>query len=220
MQNISVIKIVLADDHAFLREGIAGYVERKSKDMEVVGQASNWKELMRVLRSNIQCDLALLDIMMPNGDGLNMVKNIRAEFPNIKLLMYSSLPEEEYALRFIKSGASGFISKADSIKNVLRFIRDAVKDKIVLSEKYKQTLAGIRANNSDPISPVENLTDREFQVLVQLGSGKSPSEVAELLHLSPRTVSTHRNNILRKMNWKNNAEMMFYVIKNGMADLN
>ena len=134
--------------------------------------------------------------------------------------MYSSLPEEEYALRFIKSGASGFISKADSIKNVLRFIRDAVKDKIVLSEKYKQTLAGIRANNSDPISPVENLTDREFQVLVQLGSGKSPSEVAELLHLSPRTVSTHRNNILRKMNWKNNAEMMFYVIKNGMADLN
>ena len=214
MQNISVIKIVLADDHAFLREGIAGYVERKSKDMEVVGQASNWKELMRVLRSNIQCDLALLDIMMPNGDGLNMVKNIRAEFPNIKLLMYSSLPEEEYALRFIKSGASGFISKADSIKNVLRFIRDAVKDKIVLSEKYKQTLAGIRANNSDPISPVENLTDREFQVLVQLGSGKSPSEVAELLHLSPRTVSTHRNNILRKMNWKNNAEMMFYVIKN------
>ncbi len=212
------IKVVVADDHAILRDGLINYIEKKSDTIEIVGQASDWKELMSLLRSNIPCDLALLDIKMPEGDGLSIVEDIKVEFPDIRVLMMSSFSEEEYALRFINAGASGFISKVDSIRNVIDSIHDVVRGRIVLSEDLRQKLTLERINNVNTSSDIEGLSNREFQVMVQLGTGQSISEVAELLHLSPRTVHTHRYNILKKMSWRNNAEMMFYVIKKGLVD--
>lgn len=213
-----MIKVVFADDHAVLREGIARYIEKKSDGIELVGQAADWKELMELLRSNSQCDVALLDITMPGGDGLDVVKTIRTEFSHIKILMLSALPENEYALRFINAGASGYISKAGSIKNIISSIRNAAEGKIVLSESLKQNLALAKLQKRELYASLEGLTDREFQVLVQLGAGKSPSEVASLLYLSPKTVSTHRNNIMRKMNWKHNGELIFYAIQKGLVN--
>ena len=212
------IKVVVADDHAILRDGLVNYIEKKSDTIEIIGQASDWKELISLLRSDISCDLALLDIKMPGGDGLSIVEDIRVEFPDIKILMMSSFPEEEYALRFISAGASGFFSKSDSIRNVIQSIQDVLMGRLVLSEDLREKLTLERINKVNAFSDVEGLSNREFQVMVQLGSGQSISEVAELLHLSPRTVHTHRNNILRKMSWRNNAEMMFYVIKKGLVD--
>lgn len=212
------IKIIVADDHAILRDGLINYIEKKSDTIEIVGQASDWKELMSLLRSDIPCDLALLDIKMPGGDGLSIVEDIKVEFPDIRVLMMSSFSEEEYALRFINAGASGFISKVDSIRNVIQSIYDVVRGRIVLSEDLRQKLTLERINKVNTSSDIEGLSNREFQVMVQLGTGQSISEVAELLHLSPRTVHTHRYNILKKMSWRNNAEMMFYVIKKGLVD--
>ncbi|MEK9629942.1 MAG: response regulator transcription factor [Nitrospinota bacterium] len=212
------IKVIVADDHAILRDGLVNYIEKKSDSIEVVGQASDWKELMSLLRSDISCDLALLDIKMPGGDGLSIVEDIKVELPDIKILMMSSFPEEEYALRFINAGASGFISKVESIRNVIESIHDVLMGRLVLSEDLRERLTLERINKVNAFSNVEGLSNREFQVMVQLGSGQSISEVAELLHLSPRTVHTHRNNILRKMSWRNNAELMFFVIKKGLVD--
>jgi len=212
------IKVVVADDHAVLRDGLISYIERKSDNIEIVGQASDWKEVMCLLRSNIPCDLALLDIKMPGGDGLSMVEDIKIEFPDIKVLMISSFSEEEYALRFINAGASGFISKVNSLRNVIQSIHDVVRGRIVLSEGLMQKLTLERINKVNTYSDIEGLSNREFQVMVQLGGGQSIAEVAKLLHLSPRTVHSHRYNILRKMSWRNNAELMFYVIKKGLVD--
>ena len=212
------IKVIVADDHAILRDGLVNYIEKNSDNIEIVGQASDWKELMILLRSGISCDLALLDIKMPGGDGLSIVEDIKVEFPDIKILMMSSFPEEEYALRFINAGASGFISKVESIRNVIESIHDVLIGRLVLSEDLRERLTLERINKVNAFSDVEGLSNREFQVMVQLGSGQSISEVAELLHLSPRTVHTHRNNILRKMSWRNNAELMFFVIKKGLVD--
>jgi two-component system, NarL family, invasion response regulator UvrY len=212
------IKVVVADDHVLLRDGLISYIEKKSDNIQIVGQASDWKELMSLLRSNIPCDLALLDIKMPGGDGLSVVEDIKVEYPDIRVLMMSSFSEEEYALRFINAGASGFISKVDSMRNVIQSIHDVVRGNIVLSEELKQKLTLDRINKVSSYSDIEALSNREFQVMVQLGGGQSISDVAELLHLSPRTVHTHRNNILRKMSWRNNAELMFYVIKKGLVD--
>ena len=212
------IKVIVADDHAILRDGLVNYIEKKSDTIEIIGQASDWKELISLLRSDISCDLALLDIKMPGGDGLSIVEDIKVEFPDIKILMMSSFPEEEYALRFINAGASGFISKVESIRNVIESIHDVLMGRLVLSEDLRERLTLERINRVNALSDVEGLSNREFQVMVQLGSGQSISEVAELLHLSPRTVHTHRNNILRKMSWRNNAELMFFVIKKGLVD--
>lgn len=212
------IKVIVADDHAILRDGLVNYIEKKSDTIEIVGQASDWKEVMILLRSGILFDLALLDIKMPGGDGLSIVEDIKVEFPDTKVLMMSSFPEEEYALRFINAGASGFISKVESIRNVIESIHDVLMGRLVLSEDLRERLTLERINKVNSFSDVEGLSNREFQVMVQLGSGQSISEVAELLHLSPRTVHTHRNNILRKMSWRNNAELMFFVIKKGLVD--
>ena len=211
------IKVVLADDHAVLREGIVRYIEKHSDFIEFIGETSDWKGLMKLLRSKIHCDVALLDIMMPGGDGLDAVKNILSEFPDIKVLMISAHSEKDYAMRFINAGASGFISKVGSIKEIIPAIRDVAEGKIVLSESLKKEMALKKTRKRESSSSLEGLTDREFQVLVQLGSGKSPSEVAKFLHLSPKTVSTHRNNIIKKMNWKHNGELIFYAIQKGLV---
>ena len=217
MDNERKIKVILADDHAVLREGISRYIEKKSDNIEVVGEAADWHELIQLLRSKTRADVALLDITMPGGDGLNSVKNIRAEFPDLKIIMLSGLPEGEYAPRFLKAGASGYISKVDSLKTIIPAIKDVAKGGIAISQDLKQRLALDKLQIGKKPFALEALTDREFQVLVQLGSGKSPSEVAKLLHLSSKTISTHRNSIMRKMDWKHNGEMIFYAIKKGLV---
>lgn len=210
------VKVVMAEDHAILRESLAHYIEKKADQIELTGLAMDWRDVANLLESGVKCDVALLDIMMPGGDGLNMVQIIRAKFPNVKILIFSSLSEEEYAFRFIKAGASGFVSKVDSPKKIIQSILSVADGEIIISEDLRKKLSLERIMNVETVSELEILTEREFQVMVQLGAGKSQSEVAGLLNLSPRTVNTHRNNILRKMNWRNNAEMMFYVIKKNL----
>lgn len=211
------IKIVLADEHPVLRMGMASYIKRHNSEIKLLGEASSWDSLLSLLKKEEECDIVLLDVMIPGGDGLNMVKNCKLQFPNLKFLIVSSCPEEEYAVRFINAGASGYVSKSSSLKDIVDAVSEVSNGEIVISNYLMKRLAfeKLQVNNLEA-NPCD-LTDREFQVMCQMAAGKSPFEVAELLNLSPKTVSTHRNNILRKMNWQNNAQLMFYAMKKGLV---
>ena len=150
------IKIVIAEDHAVLRESLADYIQRKADRIDLVGLAIDWRDVLSLLESNIQCDVALLDILMPGGDGLNMVENFQARFPEVKILIFSSLPEEEYAFRFLNAGASGFISKVESIKKVIQSIYDVAEGEIIISDRLGKKLC------LEKINKVENYGNNPF----------------------------------------------------------
>jgi len=205
------MRVLIADDHSIVRRGVREILEEALHSLEVY-EASSAAETLKVIREDV-FDIVLLDISFPDGSGLDVLRQIRDFSPQIRVLLLSMYPEEQYAQRALRLGAVGYLTK-DSAPNELV----AAIQKVAVGGKYiTQALAERLADEIGKEvrkSPLETLSNREFQVLTRLGAGRSIHEIAVELSLSPKTVSTYRSRLLEKLNLKSEADIIRYVIEN------
>ena len=211
-----MIRILIADDHAIVRQGLARILEKSGK-MKIVAEYDNGADALDWLRKH-NCDVALIDISMPGLDGIDLLKHLQKEKPKLPVLILSIYAEDQYAVRLIKAGASGYLTKGCAPAVVVEAVNCVVNDK----RKYiSPTVAGLLASEvsaPDGKLPHETLSDREFQIFLQLASAKAVAEIAKTLSLSAKTVSTYRARIMGKMRLSNNQELMRYAIDNHLAE--
>lgn len=210
-----MIKIFIADDHQLIREGFKKIID-KEVDMTVVGEAQNSAEVHAFL-SNEECDVVVLDINMPGKSGLDLLAELKDMNLKSKILILSMHPEDRFAVRALKLGASGYITKESAPDELIKAIQ-----KIHHRGKYiSQTLAEKLASNLNEDrdkAPHEKLSEREYQVLCLIGMGKTIQTISKELYLSLSTVHTYRNRVLEKMDMSSNAELIHYAIKNNLVD--
>jgi DNA-binding NarL/FixJ family response regulator len=209
------MKILIADDHTVFREGLK-CIFAEAADIAEIGEASNAQQLLERVAEK-RWDMVLLDISMPGKSGLEVLKEIKQISPRLAVLVLSMHPERQFAVRVIKAGAAGYLTKGAAAKELLHAIRKVYRDGKYISDSAAEHLAMAVGQKTDRALH-ESLSDREFEVLRMIGAGKTVSEIAEELSLSVKTVSTYRTHILEKMNLKNNAELMLYVITNGLFE--
>lgn len=209
------IRILIADDHEIVRAGFAQFIADQG-DMKVTGEASTGDEVIALIRRE-QFDVVLLDISMPHKNGIDCLRVIRQINPTLPVLMLSGYPEEHYAVNLLRSGASGYISKTAPPEELMRAIRVVARGKRYLSETAADLVSAELAHPTDK-KLHETLSEREFQIFRKLAAGQSPTEIAEELHLSVKTVSTYRARVLEKMHLKTNADLTYYAIKNSLLD--
>ncbi len=209
-----MIKVLIVEDHPIVRQGLRKILEEQP-DMKVAREARNWQQAIDFARK-VDCDLVLLDLDLPGKSGLEILKMLKDSRPKLPVLMLSVHPEEQFALRVLKAGASGYLTKASSPENLVRAVRRASQGKQYITRTLSEILASeLRTQFED--HPHEKLSDREFQVARLIGSGKTVSEIAEELRLSVKTISTYRARIMEKMEMKSNAELMRYAILNKLV---
>lgn len=212
---ITNIRVILADDHAVVRKGIR-QILGDCEQIEVIGEASNADELLAIMRTQ-SCDVVVLDIAMPGKNGIDALKVIKKEWPSVRILMLSMYPEDQFALRALRAGASGYLTKLSSPEKVVEAVRRIASGRKYITEELAESLAD--GFGLDPDVPLHNsLSDREFQTLRLIASGKTLSNIAEILCISPKTVSVYRARILDKMNLKNNAELTRYAIEANLTE--
>jgi DNA-binding NarL/FixJ family response regulator len=209
-----VIRIVVADDHTIVREGLKQILASAS-DLEVVGEASDGHEVMSRVR-DLDFDLLLLDMSMPGKSGIELIKQIHAERPKLRILILSMHEEQQYAVRAIRAGASGYLTKESASRQLVEAIRKIAAGGAFISAEVAQQLAlGAMPGATGPLHAA--LSDREYQVFMLIAEGKSISDIAEQLNLSVKTVSTHKANVLQKMNMTTTGELIRYAITNGLV---
>jgi DNA-binding NarL/FixJ family response regulator len=210
-----MIKILIADDHAIVRKGLKQILSETS-DMVVAGEAADGRQCLElVLKNNL--DLVLLDIAMPGRGGMDILKELKHEKPKLPILMLSMYPEEQYAVRALKAGASGYLTKESAPEELISAIRKVSRGGKYVSSSLAEKLAVYLETDAE--KPVhETLSDREYQVMLMIASGKTVKQIAEELSLSVKTISTYRTRTLIKMGMKNNAEITYYAIKNELVD--
>ncbi|MBS4029352.1 MAG: response regulator transcription factor [Ignavibacteriales bacterium] len=210
-----MIRIFIADDHAVVRQGIKQIIEEQ-RDMLVIGEAKNAQETLDFLHKKI-ADVVILDISMPGKTGLEILKDLKHLSKNLHVLVLSMYPEEQFATRAIKSGASGYMTKESAPEELVRAIRRVYSGgKYVSAALAEKLIFDFETDQTKP--PHELLSDREFQVLCLMGMGKTASEIAKEISLSVKTISTYRSRILEKMKMKSNAELTRYSIKNKLVE--
>ncbi len=210
------MKILIADDHALFREGLKQILQDNFEGA-VLDQASNGYEVLDKISGN-DYDLLLLDIAMPGISGLDVLKQLRIIRPKLHALVLSMYPEGQYAVRAIRAGASGYLTKRSASDELIEAINKVLKGGIYVTAAIAEKLMiDFRPDTGKP--PHELLSDREFQIFCMIASGKTVSTIAEELNLSVKTVSTHRVHILEKMNMKNSAELTNYAIKYQVINL-
>jgi two-component system, NarL family, invasion response regulator UvrY len=210
-----MIRVLIADDHSILRRGLAQIIAETS-DMQVCGEAESGAQAVRLAREQ-PVDVVLLDITMPDRNGLDTLKQLKKEKPKLAVLMLSMHPEETYALRAIKAGASGYLNKASAPALLVTAIRQVASGRRYISPKVAEELAGTIADGSDR-APHETLSDREYETMRLIASGKTLTEIASEMSLSVKTVSVYRARLLQKMKLKNNSELTHYALKNQLVD--
>jgi DNA-binding NarL/FixJ family response regulator len=210
-----VIRLLLADDHALVREGLKRILAAAS-DIEVVGEAANGDETLALVKQH-DFDLALVDLSMPGLSGLDLVKRLRLERPKLRILVLSMHGESQYAARALKAGASGYLTKDAAAAQLLGAIRKIAGGGVHISETAAAQLLGAGAPAGDA-PPHTALSDREFEVFRQLVAGRSITEIAEALHLSVKTISTHKARILEKMAMASTAELVRYAVEHCLLD--
>ena len=210
-----MINIIVADDHPLIRQGLRK-VATATGEIAVGDEASTSAELINKLRKN-PYDVVVLDISMPGKSGLEVIKEIKQEFPKAAVLVLSGYPEEQYALRALRSGASGYLTKETAVNELIGAVKKVASGGKYVSASMAEELAFAVQDDSDRALH-EKLSNREYQVMCMIASGKTLKEVAEELFLSVKTVGTHRSRILTKMNMKNNAELIYYAVKNGLVE--
>lgn len=209
-----MIQVVICDDHAVLRRGIRDTLA-EATDMRVIGEAAGYTELRDTLRQ-AACQVLLLDINMPGRNGLEVLASVRESYPEIKVLMVSMYPEDQYALRCLKAGAHGYANKAGDPLELVRAVRTVHQGRKYLTPEVAQMLADSLAQPT-PEVPHEALSEREMQTLQKIASGKRLTDIAEELMLSPKTVSVYRARVLEKLQLSNNAELTVYAIRNSLV---
>jgi len=209
-----VIKILVVDDHAIVREGLKQILVETS-DIVVAGEASDGNQALNQVRKG-DYDLVLLDIAMPGMSGLEVLKQLKSERPDLPVLMLSMYPEEQYAVRTLKAGASGYLTKQSAPDELIAAIRKVCMGGKYVTSSLAENLAFYLEMDSDRPAH-ELLSDREYQVMLMIGSGKRVKEIADELSLSVKTISTNRSRALRKMGMKTNAELTYYAIKHDLV---
>ncbi|HAV22560.1 MAG: hypothetical protein A2X67_00960 [Ignavibacteria bacterium GWA2_55_11] len=211
-----MIRVILADDHTIVRSGLLRILADET-DIKVVGEASNATDLF-VLLERVPADVLLLDVNMPGRSGIDILGDLRTRFERLRVLMLSMHPEDSLAVRALKGGAFGYLTKNADPEQVVRAIRTVHAGRKYVTESLAQLLAGMTAEKTKSDLPHHDLSAREFEVMCLLGGGKSVSEVADLLSLSTPTVSTYRSRILQKMGMRSNAEIMRYVLEHHLIE--
>ncbi len=210
-----MLRVVVVDDHPVVREGFKRIIA-DSPGLSVAGEASDGSEALQVV-GNTPCDVVVLDISMPNKNGMDVLKQLRTESPRLPVLVLSMHSEDQYAIRVLKAGASGYLMKDAAPAQLVQAIRKVTRGGKYVSPTLAEKLA--TELDGDAQKPLhETLSDREYQVLCLLASGKTGTEIANDLALSIKTISTYRSRILEKLKMKNNAEITRYAIKEGLVD--
>lgn len=209
-----MIRILIVDDHAIVRHGLKQIVE-ESGEMRVVAEAGCGSDALRKIR-NTDCDVVLLDISMPDMSGIDVLKQIHAEKPQLPILILSIYPEDQYAVRLIKAGAAGYLTKESAPQEVVKAIHRVASGKKYINPTVAEILAD-ELGTSDKKLSHQTLSDREYQIFLLLASAETVSEIADNLALSVKTVSTYRTRVLEKMRLHNNAELMRYAIDNHLT---
>jgi DNA-binding NarL/FixJ family response regulator len=210
-----VIRVLIADDHAIVRRGVRQILEETS-DIEVTGEAASASELWPKVREG-RCDAVVLDVNLPGRSGLELLGDIKRERPELPVLILTVHSEDQYAVRALKAGASGFLTKESAPEKLVDAVRKIAQGRRFITPEVADKLASSVARGEQG-PPHEALSDREFQILKMIASGKTVSQIGRELALSVKTISTHRTRILKKMNLKTNSELTHYAIRNGLVE--
>ena len=204
-------RVLIADDHKIVRDGLKRILA-SAADLEVAGEAASGDEALALVRAN-DYDIAMIDMSMPGISGIALVKRLKAEKPRMKLLVLSMHGEHQYAARALKAGASGYLTKDSAADQLLGALRKIAAGGVHISDAAASALVASPAQSSH-----ESLSDREFEVMRLLVEGLGPSEIGERLHLSVKTVSTHKTRILEKLGVGSTAELVRYALENKLID--
>jgi two-component system, NarL family, invasion response regulator UvrY len=209
------MRILIADDHPIFRAGVKEIL-LKEKDVESIGEANTGHKVLELARKR-RWDVVLLDLTMPGKDGLEALQELRRERPALPILVLSAHPEDQLALRLLRSGAAGYLTKDKAPEVLLTAIRKVLRGEKYISESLAEKIALDTVSGATE-SLHETLSQREYQVMIMLAAGKTAKEIAKQLFLSIRTVSTYRARVLEKMKMKTNAELIRYALQNKLVD--
>jgi two-component system invasion response regulator UvrY len=209
------IRVFIADDHAIVRAGLK-QILAEERDISVVGEAETGLDAIKLFRKS-RCNVLLLDISLPDRNGIEVLKQIKDDKPELAVLMLSMHREDQYAIRSLKAGASGYLTKQSAPRELVNAIRQVASGQRYVSAQLAQVLAAQIGEDHDKPAH-ENLSDREYQTLMMIASGKTVSEIARELSLSVKTISEYRSRLLAKMNLKTSAELTHYAIRNQLID--
>lgn len=207
--------ILLVDDHSIVRQGLRNLIELE-QGLQVTGEASTGVEAINLVRAN-KYDIVILDISMPDKNGVDTLQDLRRISPDLPVLILSGYAEKQYALNLIRNGCQGYLSKDADADEIIRAIRTITSGKHYISSGLAELMTTELRQPSEKLLH-ELLSKREFQVFLKLAGGRSPTDIADELHISIKTVSTYRTRILEKMNLKTNADLIYYAIKNHLVD--
>jgi len=209
------LRVIVIDDHAIVRRGIVEILTERP-DLTVLSEAADYGQLRAQMRQHGEVDLLVMDLSLPGKDGIEILKALHGEYPRLRVLIVSMYPEEQYAVRAFKAGASGYLNKASAPEKLLEAVEQIANGHKYVTPAIAQALIEQLAAPDEGL-PHEKLSDREFQVLKLIASGHRLSDIADTLSLSPKTVSVYRARILEKMNMGNNSELVHYAVKHGLA---
>jgi two-component system invasion response regulator UvrY len=209
-----MIRVILCDDHAVVRRGIRDTIS-EAVDIQVVGEAGSYPELREQMRK-LPCDVLVLDLNMPGRGGLEVLAALREEGSEVKTLVVSMYPEDQYAIRCLRAGARGYLNKAGEPAELVAAIRTVMQGRKYVTPEVAQMLVDT-LNKPETEELHASLSERELQTLQKIASGKKLSEIADELMLSPKTVSVYRARVLEKLHLGNNAELTVYAIRNGLV---
>lgn len=214
MTTSRTIDVLIADDHAIVREGLK-QILADTRGLAVTGEASNGNEAIKLARHG--GDVLLLDISLPDRNGIEVLKQIRREAPKVAVLMLSMHREDQYAVRSLRAGAAGYMNKQSAPDELVEAIRQVAGGRKYISPTLAQELAN-HVGEDREMQSHESLSDREYQTLIMIASGKTVSDIATELSLSVKTISMYRTRLLQKMKLRHNAELTHYAIKNGLVE--
>jgi DNA-binding NarL/FixJ family response regulator len=210
-----MINVLIADDHAILREGLKTILS-ETNDIHVYAEASSGKEVLEKVDASC-CDVIVLDISMPDGNGLQTLQALRKKGIKIPILILSMHEEDQYALRMIKAGANGYLTKESAPEKLIEAIRIVAQGRKYISEVLVEKMAFALDENNENL-PHESLAKREYEVMLMISKGEKTNAIAEKLGLSPKTISTYKNRILEKMRMHNTAALTRYAVENKLIE--
>jgi DNA-binding NarL/FixJ family response regulator len=211
------MKVLIVDDHQIIREGLRSLLE-KEPGITIVGEAENGGDALRLVRE-LSPDVILMDVSMPNFNGIDATAQVKAEFPSVKIIALSMHDDRRFVLNMIKAGASGYILKDNSFKDLSKAIQVVMVNKIYLSDEIADFVVKEHVASSAPIesSAALFLTERERETLQLIAEGKTSGQISKILHISPKTVEAHRTSITSKLNIKGITELTKYAIREGLT---
>ena len=205
-------RIVIVDDHPLFRKGLEQLISSSGDAFHICGEAGDATEGMSVIRQ-LKPDLAIVDLSLPGANGIELIKNIRAEFQKLPVLILSMHDESLYALRALRAGAQGYVMKQEALENVVTAIREVLAGRPYLSHDMSSKLITNFASGTNEANPTDKLSDRELEILELIGKGRDVREIAKALHISAKTVETHRAHIKEKLNLKNARQVTRFAVQ-------